>query len=365
MRRILCIVISIGIGGCSSVPPYDLTVHGPPSAPAGPKVAALLANLKCELHDAANSQEVIPRYYDDPSLAQHYDPSVPGYKPSIRHADPQSWFTLKHLFEEIEYVGEAQFELDVSSTPGVSSSVSFINPTPNLTLSVNGSLSEEAHRNIQINSSIDFERLVASPPFRSGRNMEGPVASFAPTLEEPSGSSAPSVPCNGKSELGGFLGLQEDLTYHAITGDMNDLSVWPSAGTVSKLSSSDFSQWGVDVIAIQIDFTVTSGLSGGPQWTLTRFTGPNGSSGLANFSRAVKDTLTLTILPICIRQKYRATNRTPPYNYVPEFIEGTPRWANFLPPCEIGQSLKGQAVSTARTLNILKTDSRNTIAVTR
>ena len=57
MRWIVPVCLSLFVASCN-VPPYDLTVFGPPSAPAGPKVAALLANLKCELWlDANNSAQ--------------------------------------------------------------------------------------------------------------------------------------------------------------------------------------------------------------------------------------------------------------------------------------------------------------------
>jgi hypothetical protein len=352
VRFIICLIVGASVAACS-VPPYDLTVNGPPTAPAGPKIAALLANLKCELYVAANDQHVIPRYYDDPSIKVHYDdPTIPGHS---RDPNPDRWFTLRNLFQEIEFVGEAQFQLDVTSTPSGAISTNFINPytaSSNLTLAVAGSLSDAAHRNLGIYSSIDFERLVESPPYPGVKNTEGPVATFLP------GEKDPSEPCGGHTELGGFLGLQEDLTYHAITGDMNDLSVWPAKNSTVKISSTDFfSKWGVDAIQITIDFTITSGINGGPTWTLTRFKGPTGGSPFIGYTRAVKDTLTLTIIPICIRQMYRAANKTAPYHYIPELIEGTPRWGDFLPPCAQSQSqLKPLAVSTARTYNIIKTN---------
>lgn len=361
LQRALSIIAIVALSGCSSVPPYDLLASGPPSAPSGPKVAALLANLKCELWVAVHNEEEIPRYIDDPSLPIRYDPNVPGQEHHPHSSNPERWFTLKNLSEEIEFVGEAQYQLDVTSTPSLNASTNFIRPyagSASLTLAVNGSLSEAAHRNLVIYSTIDFERLIKSPPHRGARDTEGPVAKFAPTPEERTGAAAPTVPCNRGTELGGFLGLQEDLTYHAITADMNDLSVWPAANntTKTKIQTSDFfSKWGVDVIQITVDFTVNANASGGPSWVLTHFKGPAGSPSLFNYTNNVKDTLTLTIIPICIRQKYKALNKTAPFKYDPQLIEGTPRWGNFLPPCSTASAqLKGQAVSTARTINTLK-----------
>ena len=73
----LSIIAVVALSGCSSVPPYDLLASGPPSAPSGPKVAALLANLKCELWVAVHNEEEIPRYIDDPSLPVRYDRPSP------------------------------------------------------------------------------------------------------------------------------------------------------------------------------------------------------------------------------------------------------------------------------------------------
>ena len=56
---------------------------------------------------------------------------------------------MKHLFEEIEYVGEAEFDLDVTSTPSISATTSFIDPylkTASVALAVNGSWSDAAER---------------------------------------------------------------------------------------------------------------------------------------------------------------------------------------------------------------------------
>lgn len=362
-RRILCGVVALSVSSCSSVPSFDLTANGPPFAPAGPKVASLVANLKCELFEAANSQQMLPRYFDDPSLQQHYDQSVPGQEG--RYPDPKRLFTLKNLFEEIEYVGEAQFELDVQQTAGIAPSANFIHPytaATNLTLSVGGNLSEQAHRYTYLYFSIDFERLVKSPPY-DGVNREGPLAYFAATEPPQKGTETPSVPCGGRTELGGTLGIQESLSYYFITGDMNDIAVFetpPAAGKAASPSAATKipatgAQYVVGQIQAQMDFTITAGVNGGPNWTLTHFKGPAaGTLPFLSFSRVVKDTLLLTFIPVCIRQKYKPLNTSAPYKYVPELVEGTPRWANYLPPCStIGGAGKSNALGAAHNYNLI------------
>jgi hypothetical protein len=139
----------------------------------------------------------------------------------------------------------------------------------------------------------------------------------------------------------------------------------------------------------------------GPNWTLATLKGPNVSgqggvngSGLLNGSRFAKDTLTLTVIPVCIRQKYfpekwktltasglkaAASSGTPamtvtptgdggfkvkpdepkknelpveyPMTYTPEMMWGTPHWANYLPPClsAAGQANIAGAPAAAKT----------------
>ncbi len=92
--------------GCTSIPPMVLNGdHG--AAPVGPTVAALVANLKCELYNAANSTVMLPFYQDDPDLSKLRNKRLGN--------DPRA-FNLKNIFREIEYVGEATFTLDVTQT---------------------------------------------------------------------------------------------------------------------------------------------------------------------------------------------------------------------------------------------------------
>lgn len=343
----------LGMAGCSNVPAFDLTAIGPSYAPSGPKIAALMANLKCELYQAANDDtHVLPRYFDDPGLARR-----DGSNGQTDITDRS--FTLKNLFQEIEYVGEAQFQLDATSTVGSSPSAKFASlgaiSTP-LTLSVDGSLSEGAHRLLTLFSSIDFERLVPSPPHKDLKPTEGQIAHFA------YGQSEPSVPCGQGRELGGSLGIQEMLNYYFISADMNDISVWPTKtpGGTAKITQADL-KYSVGQIQTTIDFTVTSGVKGGPSWVIQKFTGPNGGDGLLNYKRVSKDQITLTFIPICIRQKYKPISKGPSFEYEPRLVEGTPRWANYLPSCTNSQAAKVGAVAAAHTLNILRTNPSSTL----
>lgn len=200
-------------------------------------------------------------------------------------------------------------------------------------------------------------------PYEDVPDKEGPLAHFAPAPGAPQGTDQPSVPCGGRTELGGRLGIQESLSYHFITGDMNDIAVFetppppPSPGTSAPSSKplkipSTAVQYVIGQIQAQMDFTITSGVNGGPNWTLANFKGPTGSLPFLSFSRIVKDTLLLTFIPVCIRQKYKPSKGSAPFKYKPELVEGTPRWANYLPPCSrIAADSKINALGAAHTSN--------------
>jgi len=96
-----------------------------------------------------------------------------------------------------------------------------------------------------------------------------------------------------------------------------------------------------------------------------KFPGGN-SSGLFNANRQVKDSLTLTVIPVCIREKYWTNSESAPYKYQArildkqhgnqpvEMVDGTPVWANYLPPCDNPGNLQDKitAVSKAHITNI-------------
>jgi hypothetical protein len=210
--------------------------------------------------------------------------------------------------------------------------------------------------------------------------------------------------------LHGKLGFKEVLATSAIAARMQDVAVLlRSSGTGGATifgqtpSLSGFTPYAFGEMDTTIDFTVNADLNVGPNWSLTSFKGPNVSSeggangsGLVNFSRQAKNTLLMTVIPVCIRQKYipavwlkdpssfplaaESTDQSftgsvkgdvkdgkfdgelsfeqnkpalkkalPPLTYpidpyVPRLTYGTPIWANYLPPC---LSPQGQAALVA------------------
>lgn len=352
------LVTSMTLSACSGLPPLMLVGEPGADAPHGPQVAALVAHLKCEMSDAINSTQELPFYSDVPRLIKKNKPY------SDIQGDQSRAFTLNNLFKEIEYVGEATWTLDVTQTGAFTPAVivsEYYNkargllPATGAVLSVGGQLSEAAHRYVTFNSSIDFARLNATE--------RAPFEAITPPVAPLSAEQRPS--CISGSELGGDLGLKETLATGLIASSMNDISALkiletpaPGAtpGGISLGPIPVSSNYSFGAISTQIDFTIIEGVNGGPTWNLSYFKGPAASSnGLLNFNRQVKDTLIVSFVPVCIRQKYWTDSTGSPYEYQPEMIEGTPPWANLLPPCGgVGYlQAKLNAAATAQSRNDL------------
>lgn len=454
--RKFALTLAVLIGsGCTSAPPLVLFGTGPQIAPAGPKVASLMVNLKCELWDAGNSTETIPYYTDGPRLVEHKDDIAREPDQKIRDAEfpisaenPRT-FNLRNLFQEIEYVGDVQLILDVNGSgafnPSITASKYYsamkgLLPATGAVLSVGGQLSDTGHRNIQIDTSVDFGRLVAIPPglidIEFQNRKQEPVADIG-------AANCDNYKPDGW-ELQGQLHLKESLATSFIAVAMNDIAVSPDSSVAAtnqqagpntpsssiqsqtpaptldetltqKLADllknsgtlTAVNQYLFGTIQIQTDFTVVEGINGGPNWTLDYFKFPSasggggsggggasggsggggGGSGLLNFNRQVKDTLLLTLVPVCIREKYHvvganiALGGTPdfslrfrrykhsglqqspdprdPSHYLDEMMVGTPFWANSLPPCPPygsaeRQGLENSALGYARYNSLLR-----------
>jgi len=406
--RISAIAVAFScLTGCT-LPNFVSAPDNKNIAPSGPKVADLIANLKCEMWEAAHDENVLPYYEDTPSLTVR----------DFSKAPPDRQFTLENLFREIDFVAEAQFTLDVTGAAAFNPSIGYVMPTKqssfNLTLSIGAQLSDTAHRNLILYSSVEGERLVASPksPLFDRNFIEVEPAEPSILARDPTNGA---VPCGNGEELQGRLGLKEVLATSIIAERMNDVAVYQDTtgtGTVNGVAApSQFSNYAFGEISTQVDFTIVEGGNGGPNWKLEHFTGPGGgTSGLFNASRQVKDTLIVTFLPVCIRQEYfpkewdpdfhgvphqlpKPTNTdvsqrtditrtagagqkqqshedkhstistvvtgdlgkrppppavTYPAKYEPEMVVGTPGWANYLPPCGSPQGVQARAAATAQ-----------------
>jgi len=293
---------------CGCVPSFELFGgSGPANIPSGPKISDLLDNVACELAEAAQSEAPIPVRAPDRAFAGN------------PLNEPQETFSLRDELDAIRYAAVATYTLDVTNLQAISPSVNFINPLAtamtNFTLSVGGQLSEQEHRNITLNETIDFER------FSQGHGL--PQSSCAKR--------------GRRSELGGDLQLSEILSMGLMANVQNEVALCPNIFlSRQKLHKDDkpvsapppplgnlckdgetgvvptalgqqvagSAQYGV--FGSIIDFTIVEGANGGPNWTLVHFKGPIASSGgsqpgLLNVSRTVKDTLNISFVPLCVQ----------------------------------------------------------------
>jgi hypothetical protein len=340
-RIFILFVFGFSLTGCSGLPEYVVLSTEDGAARTAPKIGALMANLKCQLRAAANSEEPLPYYKNEPNLEPRKDKPV----------EADRAFTLKNLFQEIEYVGAASFSLDVTETSNITPNNTWTTPLTapavSAALAVNGQFQETPHRNLTFTTSVDFERLVANP------GHEG--------VDEQDAVPEPMGECGAGRELTGDLGLKETIAAAMVAYAMNDISVYPGlaekqqgAGGV-QISIDSFQKYAFGQITATVEFTIVRGINGGPTWTLQYYKGPGPS--LLNLNRTVKDTLTISLVPVCIRRAYHSTGiNVDGFNYKPRMIHGTPYWANFLPQCPPRSSIdygnkKVSALVAARNAN--------------
>jgi hypothetical protein len=295
----------------------------------------------------------------------------------------------------------------------------------NLTGAVGGQFSDSSDRIFDLYQSVDFQRLVhinQHPLYQTGLSVGPYVFNFK--KQEPPQARAPYSndgapddwsPCDQGLGLHGKLGLREALATSAIAARMQDVAVLLTSATASSATVygqtpqlSGFNGYAFGEMDTTLNFTINLDVNAGPNWTLATFKGPNVSSeggtngtGLVNFSRWAKHSLTMTVIPVCIRPKYfpkkwlnlnvsqlqpapsnssspfigrllgevkdgaigaefeikqpqtksQLPSITYPADYVPEMGVGTPVWANYLPPClsPEGQMALAAAPATAKT----------------
>jgi len=235
---------SIIVGALSACgpAPFDLI-----SREGGPTVADLVVHIQCAIRDSVRKQK-----------EQGID---------------VAW--LKG------YVGAANLTVDVVDVEGLNPSLSFIEPrvpvTTNLTLAVGGQLQGTQHRNFNYNFPILLDELTADT---------------APTKIKCSN------PVDGHAQV---AGAKEPVDGTGLRGDLGLLDVMNMGKTAIDntrftLDYSAISSMGVkyESFGSTIEFTILEGISGGPNWNLVHFKGPNGSPGLISVNRTAKDTLVIS-----------------------------------------------------------------------
>ncbi|MBB3464547.1 hypothetical protein [Rhizobium sp. BK377] len=327
-------ITATSLAGCNTIPPFELGMSDKTYGTPIVRIASIMANLKCELWNAANDKSPLPQFENDISLKLERHPQP----------TPEREFNLRNIFAAIEYVGEIELMIDAEQTAGSNPSLSFPglgSGSHPLTIGVDSGVSEKGHRANTTYHSVDFERLV--------EGTEQPAA------------TPPSQPCGRGTELQGPLGIKDNLQMGIVASSMNDISVWPKNASNPGVSKDVGvgSQYTVGQIHAVIDFTTTTHISGGPNWELTHFIGPNGSEGLFNHKRQALNQVSFTFLPICIRNGFKGVKSGSRWSYTPPLPQGTPAWANYLPPCSLPgvQQSKASALGAAHDTNIRSMDS--------
>jgi hypothetical protein len=179
-------------------------------------------------------------------------------------------------FDELRnnlYVAYASLTLDVTNTQGLTPTLNFIHPyaspSTNFTGSIGGQLTGTQHRNITQNFTI---ALVYD---------EVKLKSLERECQEP----------NAGNGLRGDLGLKPIIAA-GLKQTSAGFKIFPLPLPDDKAASDALSQSLIPNFGSVVDFTLVYGVNGGPNWTLTHFTGPgSGGSGLANVTRTIKDSL--------------------------------------------------------------------------
>jgi hypothetical protein len=227
--------------------------------------------------------------------AQSYKGPVPSVYDIVKHIQCEIWQIPKPLpenqrdtataeqkrFDKFwlnQYVVYAILTIDVTDDGRIDPSVSFIQPLAAMgesrSLSVTPSVDGTAHRNFTVSFVLDLT----------------PDPQGNPTFIPPDGTDRLNY-CKANDEhVGGLTGdlgiksiIEEGIKYRD-----NDQFVFPTA------LSTQFSSSTTPTFGSTIDFTMVYGLGGGPNWTLTHFTGPSGSGSLLGYTRTRKDTLVLS-----------------------------------------------------------------------
>ncbi len=385
-------------------PAFVLNGDRTSKTPAGPKLASLEVNLKCELMRTVQDNDPLTDYVDG------IDPRTNNvaFQPQVDGAER---FSLANYFRQIEYVAEVQLTLDVTGNAGVNPGLTYTDPMraaipskmlpqSSFTLGVSGQYSDTGHRNIVLYQSVDTDRLLKGPgsaeTIRIRRTDDGKMTeeewtACAGNAERPAGEFANSNRFSAAgTDLQGDLGLHEAIATALEGLAMTDINVFPPHpaasdtpakpaqkpddvvlkaknwnevlanlqaylkappadapaanpvdGTISKLLAGN-TDYQFGQFSTQIDFTITEAAGIGPNWSLAYFKGPGGGSGasgpgnLFSTQRTVKDTLQITMVPVCIRDEYSdvlGLKRKAQPPALPKVMHGTPHWANFLPPC--------------------------------
>ena len=231
------ICLMLFLGGCSTLPHFEDPV-------ATDKLVPRVSDMVDEIQD-----ELIR------TLAQSQQPESPFA-----------------ALQTTAFVVNVNLTLEVTDAQGINPALSYINPLKkagtNFTAALSGQFKGQQHRTFSLTFTFLLDH---TKPFGTPRPIDQTGSGLKGDL--------------GIGEvLASGLRYETNLPYKLPVVGVADIS-----GVTLPSSAASTPSFGAT-----IDFTLIYGLGGGPGWTLTHFTGPNLSTGLLNYLRTNKNTLTLS-----------------------------------------------------------------------
>ena len=221
------------------------------------------------------------------NLASPSEKSIPKASDVIDHVQCEIWQAIHdnvdHALDEMnknEYVVYVSLTLEVTDTEGLAPNLAFIHPystaTENFTAGLNAQLSGTQDRTFTQSFTLNLNPNIATP---------GAVTN-----------------CKEASLIAGDLGISQIMVEGLKHEDSKKFVFAPIVPIIQNNNNQYMYQNNTlyPSFGSTIDFTVVYGLGGAPQWTLTKFTGPSGSTGgsLISANRTRKDTLILSFAPV-------------------------------------------------------------------
>ena len=181
--------------------------------------------------------------------------------------------TRAGAFRGNAYAVSVSLSAEVTSTSGLAPSLSYVSPLSGLserTAALNGQYSRSNHKNLTKNLSFFVTRDKADAVTAACSERKG-------------------------AGIGGDLDLNE-----AIALGSNERSLFQQESD-PKVQNN---------FVITVDFTITRGASGGPNWNLVHFKGPDSAAGLVNWTNVAKDTLILSFarVELPVQEEKRSDN---------------------------------------------------------
>jgi hypothetical protein len=232
--------IALITSGCALKP--AITTREPP----GPTLDEIVEHIQCEIRDVQTDN------------------------------NPQDSQAVKK-FNAGNYVAYVNLTLDATNNQSLTPGLTFLNRLGTLAGIVNFQISGTQHRNIN----PTFTLLLSPTPGNNQHLLY--IDNRCKNIKEyPFG-------------IKGNLGLKKAILSGVESTTGNDL-LYTVATSATQASVPSFAA--IPAFVSTIDFSITAGVDGGPNWTFHTFKGPDGgSNGLVNISRMEKDTLTISFAP--------------------------------------------------------------------